>query len=121
MKVSTNGLAEERWSFDDCIMQTIGEFREEIKDKISEGEIEDITKFDASDMIHEIADNNVPIMNWDILNYAVRKFDLAVKEPEIYAFNGEHTAINAIAGNMYEALAEALYNELDNIITKEVL
>ena len=113
------------YNFKECIEKALDEFREEIRDRLNGSDyynsIEDIKDFDAGDIIHEIADNNVPIKTWDILSYATHCFDFAIREPDIYAFDGQHTAINAIAGNMYEALAEALYNELDNIITKEVL
>ena len=50
-------------------------------------------------------------MNFDILQYASYNHVLALNEPEIIAFDGSTCAINVIAGNMYEAISEALTEE----------
>jgi hypothetical protein len=72
--------------------------------------------YTTDDTIREIADQTVPIHHGDLLEVAMSALWLATEEPEIMAFNGENTAVNAIAGNIYEAIVADLYeykNELD--------
>jgi len=58
------------------------------------------------DLISEYVDSNVPIYHFDILQYGAENTDLGTYEPDIYAFDGKPTAVNAIAGRIYEELSE---------------
>ena len=88
------------------------EFRSEIRDIKSDSGIKD---YEPYDLIHDIADNNVPVMTSDLLRYAINHIDFAICQPEILAFDGNPTAINAIAGNMYELLCDILSDEWESI------
>ena len=75
---------------------------DELKDQAPEAR-------DIGDLIHEIADWWVPIYTHTILEVASRRIRLAFEEPELWpAFNGKPTPVNLIAGNIYEAIVEAL-------------
>ena len=77
-----------------------------------------IERFDASepypeDAVHEIADSAVPVYNHDLITLAYNDMNLAVDVPELGpAFNGEPTPCNIIAANVYEAIANELYQLL---------
>lgn len=58
------------------------------------------------DRIWEYVDSACPIYTYDILAVAQSDLDLAVLEPECYAFGGDKTAVNAISGNIFEVLME---------------
>lgn len=67
------------------------------------------------DTLNEISDGAVPIHTGDLLAYAQDKLWLATVEPELLCFNGESTAVNAIAGNIHEHLsqhARTIYDQL---------
>ena len=72
-----------------------------------QGNIEDIrdNKY-PDDVIREYVDSAVPVMNYDLLKMASDELWLGVEEPEIMAFDGTNTAVNAIAGNIYAHLME---------------
>ena len=76
--------------------------REEIADCIQEKDVGEYPE----DRINEIVDSNMPIYTYEILQVALRDIDLAVIEPEIYGFDGIHNAVNAIVGNIYDAVYE---------------
>lgn len=65
--------------------------------------------------LDELVDSYCPIYYADILECAISDFQLAVSVPEAYAFNGEHTAINAISGNIYEALYQEVYDQYEQL------
>ena len=73
--------------------------------------------YEIDDLIHEIADNNIPIYTYDLLQYASNNFDL-IQPSELQRFNP--SVVNIIQANIYEVLTEALYeyineqNEGDN-------
>jgi len=48
-----------------------------------------------------------------LLEVALDNLWLAVEEPEILASDGKATAVNAIAGNIYDELLEVANNWLD--------
>lgn len=64
------------------------------------------------DLLTEIVDGCVPIYHADLLECALHDLWLGVVEPEIYAFDGKHTAVNAIAGNIYEHLQDLAFQWL---------
>jgi len=72
---------------------------EERRDEIIENEYPD-------DIATEIADSFVPVMTYDLLEIAQNDLWLATNEPEMMAFSGKNTAVNAIAGNIYAELIE---------------
>ena len=75
---------------------------------------------DADDQtISEIADSATPLYNWDLLAYAQDSLWLATVEPEILAFDGEPTAINAIAGNIREHLIQHAHEIHDQLLEEQ--
>ena len=79
--------------------------KEEIDERIKDyGLLDDD---DAGDTLHEIVDGTIPVYTRDLLAVAMDGPDwIAATEPEIWGilFSGEHNAVNAIAGNLYEYL-----------------
>ena len=67
---------------------------------------EDGDNYDAYDVIHEIADNAVPIYYYDIGQYAAHNSWLMTEIPEI---NSEGNAHDQIQANIYQAVMEGLY------------
>ena len=66
------------------------------------------------DEVNSYVDNQVPIMYYDIIQYAANDTNLATDEPELGpAFGGEATPVNIIAGNIYERLSEAAHTWLN--------
>ena len=72
---------------------------------------EDIQKgdYDQDDMIHEIADNAIPIYYWDIGQYASWNTWLMTEIPEL---NPNGNAHDQIQSNIYEAVCEGLYEHI---------
>ena len=72
---------------------------------------EDIQKgdYDQDDMIHEIADNAVPIYYWDIAQYAAWNTELMMDIPEC---GRECEPYKQIQLNIYEAICEGLYEHV---------
>ena len=66
-----------------------------------------------NDVIHEIVDGSIPVYTADLLECAMDNLWLATEEPEVYGFGGEHSAVNAIVGNLYEHLCEIAIEELE--------
>ncbi len=85
---------------------------EELLGAIANKEI--ITEDDFHDSAHEIADSSVPIYHSDLLEVALDEVELAIVEPEILAFDGAATAVNAIAGNIYQEVIEHLHDVWNN-------
>ena len=88
----------------ECILDSA---EEEFIDMVEQGEV---TEHNCTEVIFELADSNTPIYTGDLLETAISSYDLAVTEPEVFAFDGEHTAVNAIAGNIYEELIQHLHD-----------
>jgi hypothetical protein len=89
------------------------QIRAEVRDNFDEEA--GATDFDPSDWLTELADSYVPIYNYDLLMLASEDLWLAVDTPEIYAFGGEHSAVHAIAGNVFDHLRGEAYSEFDQI------
>ena len=65
---------------------------------------------DTDDLIPEVADNNIPIYTYDLLQYASNNFDF------IYANDlaGENAdVVKIIQCNIYEYLTEKLHNHIN--------
>ena len=64
---------------------------------------------DELDVIHEIADNAVPIYYWDIAQYAAWNTWPMTEKPEI---NPDGNAHDQIQANIYSAICEGLYEHI---------
>ena len=62
--------------------------------------------YEIDDLISEIADNNIPIYTYDLLQYASNNFDLI--EPNDLCLDSARVT-ETITANIYEVLTEALY------------
>ena len=67
---------------------------------------EDGDNYDADDVIHEIADNSVPIYYYDIGQYAAHNSWLMTKTPDTMS---DATAMQQILANIYEYVVRGLY------------
>lgn len=65
------------------------------------------------DVIHKIVDDSIPVYTADLLECALENLWLAHEEPEAYGFGGEHSAVNAIVGNLYQHLYEIAIEALE--------
>jgi hypothetical protein len=77
--------------------------------------LEDNPGDDPADTITEIADSSVPVYNSDLLKLAADNLWLGTDAPEIYAFDGSHTPVNAIAGNVYEHVEAKLHEAYEEL------
>jgi hypothetical protein len=86
---------------------------EDLQDRIKEEEIKLDEKYaiEIDDLIHEVADNNIPIYTYDLLQYASNNFDLIYKN-ELCSKDAD--CIQIITMNIYEMLTEHLYNHINN-------
>ena len=66
--------------------------------------------YEIDDLIHEIADNNIPIYTYDLLQYASNNFDLLEQNDLV---NDQPDVISIIQANIYEILTEELYNYIN--------
>ena len=70
---------------------------------------EDGDNYDEQDIVHEVADNAVPIYYWDIAQYAAWNTELMTEIPEI---GRECEPYKMIQMNIYEAICEGLYEHV---------
>jgi len=94
---------------------------EELKEQL-EGNVElhyggeIVVSIDEYDLYHEIADSNVPIYNYDLMQLGADNLFLAVNEPELGpAFDGSPTPVNIIAANVYEHLQDHMLENIETI------
>ena len=85
----------------DLIEGAIEELQDRLKYQIKAGHYAD-----EDDLISEVADNNIPIYTYDLLQYASNNFDL-IEPNELCSDSPSVTQI--IIANIYELLTEALY------------
>lgn len=83
---------------------TFYDLEKEVREAVREAREDLLNSEYPEDLILEIVDAAIPIYNSDLLAVAIDNSDLAVEEPEVFAFGGKHTAINAIAGRLFEKL-----------------
>ena len=95
------------------------------KEDLIEGAIEDLQEriewcekekeeYEAYDLIHEIADNNIPIYTYDLLQYASYNFELNDPNEELCT---EHPSVTQIIqANIYQWLSDHLHYYLNNTI-----
>ena len=89
---------------------------EELQDRLKEagyGINDQFGRDYIDDVIHEVADGNVPIYTYDLLQYASNNFDL-IEPNDLCSENANVTQI--ISANIYELITEKLY---DYINTKQ--
>jgi hypothetical protein len=84
----------------------------ELRERLEQNGLENIDREPDSEIIHEIADSQVPVYNRELLEMAAEDYSegLAIEEPDILAFDGKSTAVNAIAGRVFEELSEHLHD-----------
>ena len=71
-------------------------------------------EYETYDLIHEIADNNIPIYTYDLLQYASHNFELNDPNEELCT---EHPSVTqVIQANIYQWLSDHLYNHIENTI-----
>ena len=82
---------------------------DDIDDRIKwcEKEEED---YEIDDLITEVADNNIPIYTYDLLQYASNDFDL-IQPNDLCSDSPSVTQI--ITSNIYEVLIQALYEYIN--------
>jgi len=68
---------------------------------------EDGDNYDADDVMHEIADNSVPIYYYDVGKYAAHNPCIMMNKPEMGSDN--MNALQFIQANIYEYVLEGLY------------
>ena len=78
---------------------------------------EDGDNYDAEDIMHEVADNAVPIYYWDIAQYAAHNHELMMLKPGLYTEG--MTAHEQIVGNIFEHILNGLYEHNDEKQEKE--
>jgi hypothetical protein len=82
---------------------------EELQDRIKWCEDNGVPS-SLDDLIPEVADNNIPIYTYDLLQYASNNFDL-IEPSELCS--DDPSVINIIQANIYEILTEELYNYIN--------
>ena len=89
---------------EDLVKEAIEELEDRLKD-------EEVTSgaYDTDDLIPEIADNNIPIYTYDLLQYASNNFDL-IQPSDLTSENPDVTQI--ITMNIYELLTDELYQHI---------
>ena len=90
---------------EDLVESAIEELEERLKWNKENEEEQDI-----DDLIPEIADNNIPIYTYDLLQYASNNFDLLEQNDLV---NDQPDVISIIQANIYEILTEELYNYIN--------
>ena len=79
---------------------------DELQDRLKEEEIEIKEGWETEDIVSEVADNNIPIYTYDLLQYASNNFDL-IEPSDLQGDNP--SVISIIQANIYEILTEELY------------
>ena len=104
---------ERKYYTEDLIKGAIEELQERIKeDNLNLNSIYN----ELDDAIAEIADNNVPIYTYDLLQYASNNFDLIYPNE---LCNEESTVTGIIMANIYELLHTELYAYVNTIQDKQ--
>ena len=93
---------EKDYKLKDLIIDACDTFDCDDYDDMKEG-------YDIQDIVHEIADNAVPIYYWDIAQYAAWNTELMQEIPEC---GRECEPYKQIQMNIYEAICEGLYEHV---------
>ena len=88
---------------------------DDLQDRLKDEEVL-LGAYDTDDLIAEIADNNIPIYTYDLLQYASNNFDL-IQPSDL---QGEEPSVTSIIqANIYEILTEELYAYVTTIQDKQ--
>ena len=108
---------EKTYYSDDLIEGAI----EDLQDRLKEagyGIKDEFGRDYIDDLIPEIADNNIPIYTYDLLQYASNNFDLIYKND---LCSEDADCVQIIQANIYELLSDLLYNHINNKVeVKEI-
>ena len=100
---------ERTYYTEDLIEGTI----DELQDRLKEEEINVLEEgWETHDIVSEVADNNIPIYTYDLLQYASNNFNLI--EPNDLAGDNPDV-IKIIQANMYDILHTELYGYITTI------
>ena len=91
---------EKDYSLDDLVLDACDEFDDVMCD----------SSYDSDEIMHEIADNAVPIYYWDIAQYAAHNSWLMTQKPDINTDGNAHDQIQA---NIYCAIYDGLYEHIE--------
>lgn len=93
------------------------QLRHLIKDAVEELEdtFDDIVETTADSDLQDIAEKYVPVHFFDVIELTREDLWLATEEPQSFFFSGEHTAVNAIAGNAYDEILQALWTRYEEL------
>ena len=106
---------ERTYYTEDLIESAIDELQERLKEEEIK-EIDDIDEIEVHDWIAEIADNNIPIYTYDLIQHASNNFDL-IQPSDLQGDEPSVTSI--IQANIYEILTEELYAYVTTIQDKQ--
>ena len=95
-------MSKKTYELKDLIIDACDTYDSDDYDDMKEG-------YDDSDIIHEIADNAVPIYYWDIAQYAAWNTELMMDIPDC---GRECEPYKQIQLNIYEAICEGLYEHV---------
>tara|TARA_R100000781_G_scaffold29391_1_gene21502 strand:+ start:187 stop:588 length:402 start_codon:yes stop_codon:yes gene_type:complete len=105
---------ERKYYTEDIIERAIDELQDRLKEE--EIKIDETYVIEIDDVINEIADNNIPIYTYDLLQYASTNFDL-IQPSDLQGDNP--SVISIIQANIYEILTEELYAYVSTIQDKD--
>ena len=101
-------MENQKYYTEDLKRQAIEDLKEAIALNKIQYDEEEI--YDIDDTISEIADNNIPIYTYDLLQYASNNFDL-IEPNDLVGDNPD--VIKIIQCNIYEILTEELYDYIN--------
>ena len=93
---------------EDLVKGAIEELEERLKEE--DIKVEFSGAYDTDDLITEVADNNIPIYTYDLLQYASNNFDL-IQPSDLTSDNPDVTQI--ISMNIFELLTDELYQHIN--------
>ena len=93
---------------EDLVKGAIEELEERLKEE--DIKVEFSGAYDTDDLITEVADNNIPIYTYDLLQYASNNFDL-IQPSDLTSDNPDVTQI--ISMNIFELLTDELYQYIN--------
>ena len=98
-------MKDKTYYTEDLKRQAIEELEDRLKD-------EEVTSgaYDTDDLITEVADNNIPIYTYHLLQYASNNFDL-IQPSDLTSENPDVTQI--ISMNIFELLTDELYQYIN--------
>ena len=103
-----NEAYNKKYYTEDLIERAIDELQDRLK--------EEEKGYEPDDIIAEVADNNIPIYTYDLLQYASNNFDL-IQPSDL---QGEEPSVTSIIqANFYEILTAELYAYVSTIQDKQ--